>query len=217
MALLRPGSAPSTRQEDECAPCAAVAAKSGQGGGSAAEHNVRYSNDKRVFYVSSSSRAIVELKAMRGFNSLSAAALALLSCTPLPRESSSKPPSALPVGAVPPGAPATEWSRKTRPERMEFMGLFFFPKMKRIFQSHDQRDAVPFRCQSCHGRDMEAADFRMPNGLYALPADEPEKAALVRDEKMARFMVEEVVPAAKELLGLDLSAGRACHLCHENE
>jgi cytochrome c553 len=157
------------------------------------------------------------MKAMRGANYLSAAMLALLSCTQLPRENPPKPPSPLPAGAVPPGAPGTEWSRKTRPERMEFMGLFFFPKMRAIFQSHEPRSVAPFRCQSCHGRDMEAVDFKMPNGLYALPADEPEKAALAYDEKMAKFMAVEVEPAAEGLLGMDPTTGRSCHLCHENE
>ena len=64
---------------------------------------------------------------------------------------------------------------------------------------------------------MEAVDFKMPNGLYALPTVEPEKAALAHDEETAKFMAAEVVPAADELLGIDPTKGRACHLCHEKE
>jgi len=100
---------------------------------------------------------------------------------------------------------------------MEFMGLYFFPKMKLLFSSHAPTHSAPFRCQSCHGRDMEAVDFKMPNGLYALPRDDPERAALAVDEKTTKFMVEEVEPAAEKLLGIGPSVNRSCHLCHEAE
>jgi hypothetical protein len=154
---------------------------------------------------------------MRSFVCLAFGALALLSCARLPEQTPAKQPSVLPSGATPPGAPATPWSKKTRAERMEFMGLFFFPKMKAIFQKHDPGGYAQFRCQSCHGNDMEAVNFKMPNGLYALPPDDPLKAALAYEEKTATFMASEVEPAAKELLGIDHTPGRRCLLCHAAE
>jgi hypothetical protein len=114
-----------------------------------------------------------------------------------------------------PGAPRIPWAQKTRGERVEFMGLYFFPKMKTVFR--EQTLALPFRCQTCHGENMEEADFRMPNGLHPLPSDDPLKAALAEDEPAARFMVEQVVPTMNELLGKDDardSARVACLDCH---
>ena len=154
---------------------------------------------------------------MRGLACSSVLTLALLSCARLPQESKALPPSALPPGAVQPGAPETPWAKKTRPERMEFMGLVFFPKMKALFQAHDPHGYAQFRCQTCHGEGMEAADFKKPFGLYALPEGDPTKAALAYDEKTARFMADEVVPAARALLGIDHPDGQSCHLCHDSE
>ena len=70
--------------------------------------------------------------------------------------------------------------------------------MKTVFRG--QPLALPFRCQTCHGENMEQADFRMPNGLHPLSSDDPVKAALAEDEPAARFMVETVVPTMNELL-----------------
>jgi hypothetical protein len=149
--------------------------------------------------------------------------LFVASCGRLPEQSPPRQPSALPRGATPPGAPETPWSDKTRAERMEFMGLFFFPKMRAIFQKHDPGGYAQFRCQTCHGEDMEAVNFKMPNGLYTLPAVDPVKAAHEYDEKTTAFMTAEVEPAAQELLGIprtagtDPLAGQSCSLCHGRE
>lgn len=106
---------------------------------------------------------------------------------------------------------------------MEFMGLFFFPKMKAVFQKHDPAGYRQFRCQTCHGDDMEAVNFKMPSGLYTLPKVDPVKAAHDYDEKTTAFMTGEVEPAAQELLGIvqvpgtDQGPGRSCSLCHGAE
>jgi cytochrome c553 len=149
--------------------------------------------------------------------------LALLSCARLPEQSPARQPGALPPGATPPGAPETPWTKKTRAERMEFMGLFFFPRMKTLFQKQDPAGYAQFRCQTCHGDDMEAVNFRMPNGLYTLPTADPVKAAHDYDEKTTAFMTGEVEPAAQELFGIphgtgtDQAPGRSCSLCHGAE
>lgn len=94
------------------------------------------------------------------------------------------------------------------------MGLLFYPKMKALFRNHDPERATPFRCQSCHGEDMESVNFKMPNRLDGLPADDPIPAALSRDAKTTQFMTDDVEPAVDELLGVEHVAGRSCGLCH---
>lgn len=112
------------------------------------------------------------------------------------------------------------WSRKTHEQRAEYMGLFVYPRMKAVFQEHDPKGYAQFRCQTCHGEDMERVDFKMPNSLYALPATDPIKAALEYDAKTATFMMQNVVPAMKELLGKnDSEIGErfGCLSCHQAE
>jgi hypothetical protein len=103
---------------------------------------------------------------------------------------------------------------------MEYMGLYVFPKMRSLFRSFDAKGYGTFVCQTCHGNDMESVDYKMPNGIYALPADGAEQAALEYDEKTAKFMIETVLPATRELLAKndpDLSRSMNCHTCHPTE
>lgn len=135
------------------------------------------------------------------------------------------PRSALPGGgkAVEPGAPSVPWSEKTFAQRVEFMGLVFFPRMQSLFEGEGDaaqktaapaRRGEPFRCQSCHGENMIDVAYAMPNTLHPLPEAAPFETALLHDEKTARFMKEQVVPAVQELLGATESSTSACHLCH---
>lgn len=122
--------------------------------------------------------------------------------------------------AAEPGGPGVPWSKKTRDQRAEFMGLVVYPRMRAVFREHDPTAFAQFRCQTCHGEDMEKLDFHMPNSLYALPAADPVKAATDYDEKTARFMVEKVVPAMKELFAKDdpaLAEKFGCLGCHQTE
>lgn len=130
------------------------------------------------------------------------------------------PKQALFRPAPEPGAPDVPWPRKTRSERMEYMGLYVFPKMRTVFRAFDAKAYAAFRCQTCHGEDMEAVDYRMPNGLYALPLDGAERAALDYDEKTATFMIGTVVPTMRELLATGETSGApsvACKSCHPAE
>lgn len=100
------------------------------------------------------------------------------------------------------------------------MALAVYPRMKALFQAHDAKEYAIFRCQTCHGDDMERAGFRMPNSLYALPESDPVKAALEYDPATAKFMVDQVVPAMKELLGKNdpaVEARSGCLSCHQTE
>ena len=103
---------------------------------------------------------------------------------------------------------------------MEFMGLYAFPQMRSLFVAFNPKAYKTFRCQTCHGADMEAVDFKMPNGLYALPVEGAEKAALEYDEPTARFMIDRVLPAMQTLLAKDdpeLQKSFGCHGCHAKE
>jgi cytochrome c553 len=105
---------------------------------------------------------------------------------------------------------------------MEFMGLYVLPKMKALFQEHDAKQFKDFKCQTCHGDDMEAVDFKMPNALYALPAANTLEAAKDYDAKITDFMVATVMPSMAELLGAEplnpqTGQGFSCFNCHQKE
>lgn len=145
--------------------------------------------------------------------------LLLGACAPS-RSGDARAPGGALLRAPEPGAPAVSWRRKSRDERMEYMGLYVFPKMKALFKTFDATAYGKFRCQTCHGEDMEAVDYKMPNGIYALPADNPEQAARDYDEKTTQFMVASVLPALRELLAKndpELSKAMSCNTCHPKE
>ena len=99
---------------------------------------------------------------------------------------------------------------------MEYMGLVVFPRMKAVFDAHGG-SSRPFRCQTCHGEDMERARFRMPHSLLALPSARALEVAREKDPEMARFMAEEVVPAFAAALGSGDPGVRdrvSCATCH---
>jgi hypothetical protein len=119
-----------------------------------------------------------------------------------------------------PGAPGVPWAEKTFEQRKVYMGVYVFPKMKEGFQGHDAEVFKDFKCQTCHGDDMEDKNFEMPNeAIYPLPKDDPIKAAKEYDEKMAAFMQDQVVPQMAELLDMqpmsaDNPDGLGCFSCH---
>jgi hypothetical protein len=121
-----------------------------------------------------------------------------------------------------PGAADVPWKDKTREQRLEYMGLVVYPKMKETFQAQDADGFKDFKCQTCHGEDMEAVEFKMPNSLYALPVADPMGSAMEYDEAVATFMAQTVVPAMAELLGEqpynpETQTGFGCFSCHQQE
>jgi len=104
------------------------------------------------------------------------------------------------------------WADMDREQRLEFMGVEVMPKMKTMFQEFDAESYAEFKCQTCHGEDMEQVDYKMPNGLFALPKDDPVAAGKDYDEKVTDFMLK-VSPAMKELLGTQVT----CNTCHDVE
>ncbi|HEY3233468.1 MAG TPA: hypothetical protein VGJ84_02050 [Polyangiaceae bacterium] len=119
-----------------------------------------------------------------------------------------------------PGAPNIPWKDKSFEQRKEYMGLYVLPQMKKLFREYDPGSFAEFKCQTCHGEDFEKVHFKMPNHLFALLASDPIKAAMDRDPKIAKFMMENVVPTMSKLLSQqpispDNPTGFGCFNCHQ--
>lgn len=127
-----------------------------------------------------------------------------------------------PAGA---GAAKSEiaWKDKTRAQRMDWMGLQVFPKLKTAFKEFDESRFSGFACQTCHSEEMEMVDFKMPNTkIYALPLANPVQSAREYDEKVTDFMVNTVTPRMAELLDMpvydpETKSGFGCFGCHPSE
>jgi hypothetical protein len=118
---------------------------------------------------------------------------------------------------------STPWSKKTREQRMDWMGLEVFPKMRAAFTDHDAEKFSAFACQTCHGSDMEMVDFKMPNDkIFALSKTDTLTKARDFDANMTEFMTERVVPEMAQLLDTkpydpETNTGLSCFNCHPSE
>lgn len=115
----------------------------------------------------------------------------------------------------------TPWKDKSREQRVDWMAVAVFPKMREVFVEHDS-DYASFRCQTCHGSDMEMVDFKMPNRLFSLPRANTLDWTRDYDAETARFMIDEVVPKMAKLLDMepydpDTGKGFGCFGCHPAE
>jgi hypothetical protein len=122
-----------------------------------------------------------------------------------------------------PGAPGVAWKDKTFKQRQEWMGTTVLPEMKKLFQAHDGAAFGTFKCQTCHGNDMQAKNFKMPNdSIYPLNPKDPIKGAMDYDKKITKFMVDEVTPKMAAMLdekpmGKDPAGTFGCLRCHPSE
>jgi hypothetical protein len=113
----------------------------------------------------------------------------------------------------------TAWKDKSREQRMDWMAVAVFPKMRQLFQEQDPEKYADFACQTCHGEQMERVDFRMPNDLFALEKSDTLAKAKEYDEKTTDFMLGGVVPEMAKLLDMDAytlenQSGFGCTGCH---
>ena len=112
------------------------------------------------------------------------------------------------------------WAQMSFDQRKKFMSKHVFPQMKTSFANYDAQLFKGFKCETCHGDDKT---FAMPNeGIYALPANDPITSALEYDEKMTRFMIDDIVPQMAEMLGTttwspETPDGVGCFTCHPTE
>jgi hypothetical protein len=116
----------------------------------------------------------------------------------------------------------TPWSQKTRDQKLEWMGLEVLPKMKALFVEYNGESFADFKCQTCHGNDMEVVDFKMPNSLFALSGTDPVGSGKAYDEKLTEFMLTRVTPTMAKLLDMDMynpetKQGFGCLNCHQSE
>lgn len=95
------------------------------------------------------------------------------------------------------------WKDMSREQRMDWMGLAVFPRMRQLFREQDPEKYEDFSCQTCHGERMEIVDFEMPSELFALEKDDTIAQARQYDEPTTDFMVAAVVPAMARLLQMD--------------
>jgi cytochrome c551/c552 len=114
----------------------------------------------------------------------------------------------------------TPWNKKTREQKLEWMGLEVLPKMKALFTEYDAERFKGFECQTCHGADMELVDFKLPNSLYGLTKDDPYAAGKDYDAPMTEFMATKVVPEMAKLLDQGVynpstKQGFGCLKCHQ--
>jgi hypothetical protein len=114
----------------------------------------------------------------------------------------------------------TPWREKTREQRLEWMGLEVLPKMKALFSEYDGERFKEFKCQTCHGTDMELVDFKLPNSLFGLSKNDPYTAGKDYDAPMTEFMASKVVPEMARLLdqpvySSETKQGFGCLKCHQ--
>lgn len=111
------------------------------------------------------------------------------------------------------------WSQKRLDERRAFMATHVEPEMRAAFQAFNAKTYSSFGCETCHGADMEAVDYRMPNSLFPLSKEDTLAEAKDYDEETTDFMMNEVVPRFATLLGRKPGApgGAACFTCHPSE
>jgi hypothetical protein len=113
----------------------------------------------------------------------------------------------------------TPWKDMSREQRMDWMAVAVFPKMRKLFLEQDAEKYEDFACQTCHGREMERVDFKMPNDLFALEKADTVAKAKEYDEKTTDFMLGGVVPEMAQLLGrkpftIESGKGYGCIGCH---
>jgi len=117
------------------------------------------------------------------------------------------------------GAPNVPWSEKRLDERRAFMATHVEPRMRAAFQKFNANAYASFGCETCHGADMEAVDYQMPNSLYPLPKDDTITEAKDYDEETTEFMMSQVVPQFATLLSkkAGVEGGVTCFTCHPTE
>jgi hypothetical protein len=114
-----------------------------------------------------------------------------------------------------PGAPGVPWKDKTFDQRQEYMGITVLPAMKDLFKAYDENEFKQFKCQTCHGDDMNEVKFKMPtDSIYPLDPKDPIKGAMEYDEKMTKFMQDKVVPDMAKLLDMQPGTEFGCMSCH---
>lgn len=128
------------------------------------------------------------------------------------------------VSAEPPAleGPPKPWDAMTFEEHTQYMTERVLPIMQAKFQAFDGQRFAAFGCHTCHGTDMEAKRYVMPNpSLTLLPAPRTPEWEAMRGATtgMAAFMWKDVWPSMITLLGSTplnpaTREGFGCTGCH---
>jgi hypothetical protein len=125
--------------------------------------------------------------------------------------------------------PAVAWKDMNAKQKGKFMKTVVVPKMKPLFQEFDAKEFKKFSCETCHGKDPQSREFKMPGpDVPALPGTPAAFEAKMKKEadwpKMVDFMSKKVKPVMAQTLGLPEfdhtkpeAGGFGCQNCHRIE
>ena len=105
------------------------------------------------------------------------------------------------------------WDQKGWEQRHGEMTWRILPNMARMFHRFEGTEVPRLSCLTCHGRNAEEVEYRMPNGLPPLDPDDLPRADSPdeREAKVARFMMEDVTPFLARMLD---AREVSCFTCH---
>jgi hypothetical protein len=167
----------------------------------------------RAFAASSTrvgARGFARARTMAG-TMLARSSIASLAMLALSCGATSAPPPRASAPAPSAGASGDEWSRSSWEDRHDTMTWVVLPNMARLFQAHAKSELPTLACVTCHGPNAEAVHYEMPNGL---PPLDPQHMPTAASSPTARFMIEEVTPTMKDLLGV---SSFGCFNCHPSK
>lgn len=112
------------------------------------------------------------------------------------------------------------WTSLSRQDKIAYMSSTVVPVMGALFEAYDSERFASFSCTTCHGDDMVAAHYQLPNDLFRLdPSALPySSSADPTEAAWGTFMETQVLPTMAELLGTDAvdagGDGLSCFDCH---
>lgn len=115
-------------------------------------------------------------------------------------------PRAAPAAPAPPRQDS--WSKLDFEERHAVMTFTVLPNMARTWRDFQGTADPTMTCRTCHGKDAEAVQYRMPNP--SLPKIDPARPPKGR---VADFMTKTMVPDMLDLLGTT-PEHFGCNSCH---
>ncbi len=135
--------------------------------------------------------------------------------TPAPTASATAAPTATaPVEAK------LDWKGMTKEQKTDHMKKVVMPKMAEVLKGYDGKKWQNVTCVTCHGDGAKQGKFDMPNAkLPKLSFTDGFKKHMTKDPKITKFMMEQVTPTMKDLLGMpafDMATktGFGCGNCH---
>ncbi len=118
-------------------------------------------------------------------------------------------PTANTSKTTPAPPPRTDrWSKLGFEDRHSVMTFTVLPNMARTWRDFQKTPSPEMTCRTCHGKDAEANDYKMPNP--SLPHIDP---AHPPPGPMTEFMKTRMVPDMINLLGAS-AEHFGCNTCH---